>query len=735
LTTKRSLLSAARAAAQAGFRVFPVRPRSKAPAIIGWQSKATKDKKVIDFFWADHPEANIGVATGGKLGLLVLDVDGDEGGQSLADLRQQHGRLPRTVKVLTPRGKHYYFRTDEPLRNSVGKLGPGLDVRTDGGYVVAAGSVNGDGVRYRYDTGSSPNDVDIAKIPDWLLERLREDPDKSKQSSNSSFQSGITTPYAAAALQDEAEDVRGAPEGTRNQRLNDAGFSMGQLIALGEISATEVETALTSAARAAGLEAGEIQRTLDSGLSAGQKQPRKRNDSRATKINDPLLSQLANLGETDTDNAQRLLRRYGNLLQFVPERKEWFAFDGQVWREDTAKQRVIFAQDSARLIASEVDLLDGDDQRADRRRWAQQSLGASPVKRAIEMAQPHATQSIAKFDRDPWLFNLKNGTLDLRTESLRPHASADHLTRLAGTSYDSDAECPRFKRFVSEIFDRDRQLIGFLQRFTGYTLTGSNREQCFLFCQGRGQNGKSSLIGILQELLGDYARTTPTQTLLAKFFTSTISNDLARLAGARMVSAIESNPNTQLDEALIKQMTGGDRITARFLYAENFEYTPEFKLWFVANHPPRLRSTDDALWRRIHVLPFEVAIPKEQVDGNLLVELRTELPGILNWAVRGCRRWQRDGLQVPERVLAATKLYRKEVDHARKFRQECVESDDNAVTPSKILYDRYERWCSKNGERQVSKVALAKRLSEAGFVHTRLPGSGARAWRGVKLRD
>jgi putative DNA primase/helicase len=189
-----------------------------------------------------------------------------------------------------------------------------------------------------------------------------------------------------------------------------------------------------------------------------------------------------------------------------------------------------------------------------------------------------------------------------------------------------------------------------------------------------------------------------------------------------------------VDEALIKQITGGDRISARFLYAELFEYTPEFKLWFVANHPPRLRSTDDALWSRIHVLPFEVAVPKEQADRDLVVTLRSELPGILAWAVRGCRRWQRHGLQVPERVLAATKRYRKEVDHVRKFLQECVESNDGEVTRSNILYERYDRWCAKNGEHQVSKVALAKRLSEAGFVHTRL-SRGARAWRGVKLRD
>jgi putative DNA primase/helicase len=242
------------------------------------------------------------------------------------------------------------------------------------------------------------------------------------------------------------------------------------------------------------------------------------------------------------------------------------------------------------------------------------------------------------------------------------------------------------------------------------------------------------LISILQDMLGDYARSTPTQTLVAKFNTSGISNDLARLRGARMVSAIEANPNRQLDEALVKQITGGDRVAARFLYAEFFEFIPAFKLWFAANHPPRLRSTDDALWRRIYVLPFDVEIPKEQVDSNLQTQLRSELPGILAWAVRGCQRWREIGLKPPQRVIDATGRYRKEVDHVKRFLQECTNSNDSAVTRSNILYERYERWCSDNGERPVSRKALAGRLYEAGFSSSRL-SRGDRAWRGVALRE
>ena len=727
----------ARHAAKAGFRVFPLQPGRKLPAIKGWQEKATEREDEVDRFWAAHPNANIGIATGGGLNLFALDIDGDEGRQSLVDLEQQHGSIPETVMVHTPRGTHSYFYTPQRLRNSVGALGPGLDGRAEGGYVVGAGSVNGDGRRYRYAKGHSPDDVEIAEMPAWLIALLRKETRHEGGFSNTfRVDAGVPSARAAAALQREMADVRNAPKGTRNKLLNTAAFSMGQLVGAGEIGRAEVEAALSEAALAAGLEDDEIQATIESGLAGGRKQPRQRGrkGGQSPQSNDLLLTELAKLGETDTDNAQRLVQRYGDRLQFVPERKAWFAFDGRIWRADTSGQQIIFAQDSARLIAGEADLL-GDDHRAnDRRRWTQQSLGAGAVERALRMARPHATQSLKDYDADPWLLNVKNGTLDLRTGELRSFDPADHLTRLAGTIYDKDAKCPQFKRFLDEILGGDRELIEFIQRYTGYTLTGTIAEQCFLFCQGGGGNGKSTFVIILQEVLGDYALSTPTETLLAKHTGGSSSNDLARLRGARMVAAIEANPNRQLDEALIKQVTGGDRITARFLYAEFFEYTPEFKLWFVANHPPRLRSTDDALWRRIHVLPFDVSIAEDQVDLDLVVKLRAELSGILAWAVRGCRRWQRDGLRPPDRVIAATRRYRKEVDHVRRFLQECVTSTEDTVTRSNIIYERYERWCSEKGEHGVSMRALAARLTEAGFTPSRIPGSGARAWKGIELR-
>lgn len=272
--TERSFVLAAEAASGAGFWVFPLRPQSKKPLIAGWQKLATKDAKKLRRLWADCPNANIGVATGEQAGLFVLDVDGEDGRRSLKALEDQHARLPRTFVVRTPRGSHYYFRIDEPVRNSVSKLGPGLDGRGDGGYVVGAGSINDHGERYRYAKGRGPDEIPMAKIPVWLRALLNE-PFEEMHSPGSVPPSGRGQAYAAAALRDEADAVRGARKGKRNDQLNRAAFAMGQLIAEGAISSAEVEAALTSAGETAGLELTEIRATLLSGSLAARRIPGK----------------------------------------------------------------------------------------------------------------------------------------------------------------------------------------------------------------------------------------------------------------------------------------------------------------------------------------------------------------------------------------------------------------------------------------------------------------------------
>ena len=250
---------------------------------------------------------------------------------------------------------------------------------------------------------------------------------------------------------------------------------------------------------------------------------------------------------------------------------------------------------TARHIAAEASYLTGKTERQQRRAHADRSLSKAALDRMLDLAAPMMTIEIVKLDADPWLLNVENGTLELRTGHLRPHNPRDMITKIAPVKYDPKAKAPLFRRFMRRVLNGNATLFRYLQRVVGYSLTGRTTEQVFFYFRGRQQNGKSTFVNLIRRLLGDYGMHTPTETLMVKTFDNNIPNDRARLNGARLVTAIEAAPGRQLDDSLIKGMTGGDPITARFMRAEFFEFVPEFKLWFVANDDPRVRSTDDAI--------------------------------------------------------------------------------------------------------------------------------------------
>lgn len=266
----------------------------------------------------------------------------------------------------------------------------------------------------------------------------------------------------------------------------------------------------------------------------------------------------------------------------------------------------------------------------------------------------------------------------------------------------------------------------------GYSLTGSTREQCLFMPYGSGANGKSTFLEAIAEMLAGYAQRTPTETLMAKD-TGGISNDIARLKGARFVIASEVEENKRLAESLVKQMTGSEKITARFMRAEFFEFTPMFKLWVGTNHKPIIRGTDMAIWRRIKLIPFDVTIPPEERDKDLSNKLRKELPGILNWAVMGCMEWQKNGLGEPEEVIKATGEYRSEMDVLTRFITDCCNTSTQRCAKSSELYKRYAEWAREGNEFMLSQTKFNAKLVEKGFK--KLNRSSGYYWEDISIVD
>lgn len=435
---------------------------------------------------------------------------------------------------------------------------------------------------------------------------------------------------------------------------------------------------------------------------------------------------------TDVGNGERLVSEHGKDLRYCHPQRMWYVYDGRRWADDTTAEINRRAIGTVRGLYEEAAGAPTPEQRAEIAKHALKSEATARIKALIEAASwiEGVPVNPDELDVSPWLLNVENGTLELKTGILRAHRREDAITKLAPVTYDPAAKCPTWYAFLDRIMGGDEDLIGYLRRAVGYALTGSTGEQVMPILHGSGANGKSTFIETIAALLGDYAQQTPTETLMVRH-SQGVPNDLARLRGARFVSAVETGEGNRLAENLVKQMTGGDRITARFLHKEFFEFTPVFKLFLATNHKPLIRGTDEAIWRRLHLVPFSVAIPKPEQDPALKDKLKAELPGILNWALEGCLEWQKSGLQPPARVQAATQSYRDEMDVLAAFIEEQCTTKAGASVLSSHLHRCYREWCEANGEYAVSNKAFSMRLQERGFEKKRL--SAGMFWEGLGL--
>jgi P4 family phage/plasmid primase-like protien len=450
---------------------------------------------------------------------------------------------------------------------------------------------------------------------------------------------------------------------------------------------------------------------------------------------------------TDTGNAERFISQHGARVLYS-KALGWHLYKNGVWEKDETDLVFEMGKRTVRGIYQEASAAP-DDKRIKIGEWAKTSESLTRRSAMIETAGKDGPKAkVDDFDRDGWLFNVQNGTFDLRTGEFREHRRADLITKMAPVTYDAKASCPHFIEFLAAILDAPNdyeaalELVIFLQRFFGYTLTGSTREQCFIILHGDGSNGKSTLLNVLRALLGDYCKQTKPDTLMQKKFGEGISNDVAMLRGARMVTAIETNEGRQLDEAKIKEMTGGDPVTARFLRKEFFTFTPEYKIFLATNHKPQIQGMDNGIWRRVRLVPFDVQFwnaakgetgPAHlEADKELEDKLKGELPGILNWAVQGCMDWQRYGLPAPKRVIDATAEYRVEQDPLETFLSErCYRTEACKVTNGDLT-DAYAKWAKTEDQPALSHRAFFGRMKQKGFEQKRGTG-GVKWWLGLGL--
>ena len=436
---------------------------------------------------------------------------------------------------------------------------------------------------------------------------------------------------------------------------------------------------------------------------------------------------------TDLGNAERLVEKHGADLRYCYAWEKWLVWDGRLWKVDDTGEVERKAKETVRAIYAEAAHAEGGDTRKALANHAKSSEARSRIEAMISLArsEPGIAVTPEELDADPWALNVFNGTVDLRSGELREHRREDLITKIAPVEYHPDATAPAWKAFLERVLPSE-ELCAFVQRASGYSATGDTSEQCLFINHGTGANGKSTYQEAISAALGDYAMRAPTEMLLAKR-SGGVPNDVARLKGARCVSASETEEGRRLAESLVKDLTGQDTITARFMRAEFFDFKPTHKLWLSTNHKPEIRGTDTAIWRRIRLVPWSVTIPPTEQNKKLPATLRHELPGILAWIVRGCLEWQRRGLQAPDEVRKATGAYRAEMDVLAGFVAECCEVSEHQRAYARELYAAYKRWCDETGERIESQKKFGGRLKERGFLNDRDSKTGRSMWSGLAL--
>ncbi|WGS18966.1 MULTISPECIES: phage/plasmid primase, P4 family [unclassified Bradyrhizobium] len=687
-----STLTAALDLIRRGFKIFPARARDKVPALSGWQEHATTNEDQIRE-WFSRDGYNIGVKTGRDTGLLVVDIDPKNGGdESWEQLKADLGIAD--ILTLTCRtgggGRHLYFALPSGLPHRVKGPAPfmgyaGVDIRADGNLVIGPGSVHSNGGRYEFVDPAIP----IATVPDVILQNLVPSPGKS-----------VSGAAAGASI----------PEGSRNTNLHREATRL-RLHGLAQDEVLAAINQMNQGRCRPPLPDGEVERLVKSAF-----------DWVPTVIPTTHIEAAEHFG--------KLIRGYAS---WVPEEKTWRVFDGRVWQKDITGDVERRIKGWVKLLIEHAEALPDLDLRKSLSKVARRLGQGRDIAAVLNLtkSEPEISWSRTSFDQHADLISVSNGVLRFAASGeieFRQHRPEDLLTKNLDVEFNAAAEAPTWHRFLTRTFDNDAEMIAFVKRAAGYSMLGEVREQIFFIGYGIGRNGKNTFIDAIAHVLGAYARTVASGSFLKG--KSGIRSDIASLAGVRFAYTSEIPEGQSFDAALLKSLTGDAKISARFLFGNEFEFSPTAKHWFVTNYLPEADAEDYGLWRRLIPIPFKIVIPDEETDPLLLDKLRAEAPGILRWLVEGAQDWLKSGIVPPASIRDARQSYRQDVDVLGAFlTEECKQADELQVGASE-LFQHFRFWTRSQGHPDWSMRKFKENLLRKHFRQRKT--NKGQVWHGLR---
>lgn len=687
--------------AEKGLAVFPLACRDKVPAVVGGCKVATTEKTTIERWWDKNPQYNIGIATGNKSsGLVVIDLDVDknkgiDGYDVLRDWQNKHGKLPETWQSITGRGGYHYFYKDAIVHSNRVGLYEGVDIRGEGGYIVAPPSVHPNGNIYEWEQG--PEEYEIAQVDNIVNDFLKGEKQRRDSEHKTNFKVPELIPEGKrvdtivrliASLRTKGLDddaIKAAVRVENEKRCNPP------------LKEKELEEAVFPALK----RDWQVHSPYYNKFNAMNENDNKYVNEVLKKLNE--LNAVERFPMNDRGSADLFATVFMDVSRYNPTKKDWMYYDGTRWVADQEGMR---AKRNAKTLADvlvrySATVFLPDDKRQSYIKYAAGMMNYRSRNVMVTDAKDLNFFENMELDKDDFLLNCKNCVLDLSGDQLKAleHSADLLLSKLCNANYNPAATCTLWEKTVNEIMQGDTEKIKYLQKMSGRLLTGdTSEEEFYIFFGATTRNGKSTITELLLYLLGDYATTISPESLAIKANkdSRTASPDIAKLAGTRLVVASEPPRRMLFDSSLVKTLTGRDTVSARFLHENEFQFKPKFKLILNSNYLPVISDKTVFSSNRVKVVPFERHFTEKEQNKHLKEQLQKEIDGILNWCIEGLQLYRKEGLEPPTAVQIATHEYSEDSDKTGKFISECLEKSNQNLA-AKDVYEKYSQWCNNCG--------------------------------------